>query len=58
MLEPQINYFQERGGTTIPGFELLIIVGTGPVWMNTGHLKKKEKVFCLLIVHSGVALWA
>ena len=31
MLEPQIHYLQERGGTTIPGFELLIIVGTGPV---------------------------
>ena len=31
MLEPQIHYLQERRGTTIPGFELLIIVVTGPV---------------------------
>lgn len=31
MLEPQTYYLQERGDTTIPGFELLITVGPGPV---------------------------
>lgn len=53
MLEPQIYYFQERGDAVSPGFELPIIVGTDNV-NDTGQLKKK--VFCLLVVHNGVAL--
>ena len=53
MLEPQTYYLQERGDTTIPGFELLIIVGTWTSVNDTGHLKKKKKqsfVFWLFTV--------
>lgn len=55
MLEPQIYYFQDRGDAASPGFELPIIFGTDNV-NDTGQLKKKKIVFCLLLVHNGVAL--
>lgn len=54
MLEPQIYYFQDRGDAASPGFELPIIFGTDNVHWSIK--KKKKKVFCLLLVHNGVAL--
>ena len=53
MLEPQTYYLQERGDTTIPGFELLIIVGTWTSVNDTGHLKKKRNS----LLSSGCSQW-